>query len=85
MKNTRKNALKVVIMLALFCPAVFADGDMGGGGLAASNNEAQTAKTVILAPPADGDGDMGGGGRSSDSSFLDSVLASISNYFDWTP
>ena len=32
MKSTRKEALKALVILALFCPAVFADGEMGGGG-----------------------------------------------------
>ena len=32
MKNIKRNLLNSVLLIALFAPAAFADGDMGGGG-----------------------------------------------------
>ncbi len=81
MKNTKKNALKALVMLALFCPAVFADGEMGGGGLSASAETSRTGKTVIILGTED-DGEMGGGGRPAESSYVGSLLTSIFDYFD---
>ncbi|MEO6333481.1 MAG: hypothetical protein ABIO91_00725 [Pyrinomonadaceae bacterium] len=81
MKKLKKNTLKVVVMIALFCPAVFADGEMGGGGLSDSGNADTGIKTVIIRTPEDGE--MGGGGRLADSGYIGSVLTSIYDCFDW--
>lgn len=80
MRNIRKNTLKALIAIALFCPAVFADGDMGGGGLADSGNGSKTGKAVIIRTTEDGD--MGGGGRFADPSYVDAVMSSIYTYLD---
>ena len=46
MKNVKKNALKIVVLIALFAPAAFADGDMPGGGLA-NNGDGTNGGEVI--------------------------------------
>jgi len=46
MKNIKKNALKIVVLIALFAPAAFADGDMPGGGLA-NNGDGTNGGEVI--------------------------------------
>ena len=81
MKNIRRNTLKAVVMIALFCPAVFADGEMGGGGLSLPGNGETSAKTVIVGTTEDGE--MGGGGRSADPGYGEWILTSITDYFDW--
>lgn len=76
MKNFRQNVLKVAVMIALFCPAAFADGEMGGGGLADAGNGTRTGKTVVTITAEDGE--MGGGGLA----YLESVFSSIYNYLN---
>ena len=73
MKNLKKTALKALVLIALFCPAAFADGDMGGGGLVDCTNPI-TPETVALCTEGDmggGGGDMGGGGRMSTEGYID--------------
>lgn len=77
MKSIKANALKLMVVIALLCPAAFADGDMGSGGLAEYDVPTASVKTSRSL-----DGDMGSGGRTSSSSYLDSVLNSIYDYFD---
>ena len=77
MKKFRDNTLKVAVMLALFCGAAFADGEMGGGGLADSGDGGRTGKPVIIRTTEDGE--MGGGGLTT---YFSSVLGSIYDYFD---
>ena len=48
-----------MVLVALICPAAFADGDMGGGGFVGCEDPAHPG-TIIACP-----GDMGGGGKSS--------------------
>ncbi len=76
MKNVRNTTLKVMVLIALFCGAAFADGEMGGGGLADSGDASRTAKPVVVLSTEDGE--MGGGGRS----YFSSVLDSIYDYFE---
>ena len=76
MKSIKLNALKVLAVVVLFCPAVFADGDMGSGGFA--NSGSPTAKTG-----ASLDGDMGSGGlNDSGSDTWRSALSSIYDFLD---
>ena len=81
MKSIKTNTLKLMVVIALLCPAAFADGDMGSGGLAGSEVPNTPVKTVRT---TEDDGDMGSGGRISSGSatYLDSVLNSIYDYFD---
>ncbi|MEP6703794.1 MAG: hypothetical protein ABJB34_03215 [Acidobacteriota bacterium] len=72
----RSNLLKVLFVIALLCPAVFADGDMGSGGFADSGAGPATVKT----PRSFEDGDMGNTWSSRTS--LDSMLSSIYEYLD---
>ena len=83
MKNTKKNILKAVVLTALLCSSVFAEGDMGSGGKTCP--QGQQCLT----------GDMGSGGLTSykegdgasasdDQSYLDSLLGSVYLYFGWT-
>ena len=74
-----KNTMKVFLMIALFCSAAFAEGDMGAGGL--WNDETPTSSL---------EGDMGAGGRTceegktcvTDSDDDDnSMVETITNYF----
>jgi hypothetical protein len=82
MKNIKKNAFQALVTIALFSSSIFADGEMGGGGrpgLVADNAGAKAA--VIL---TEEDGEMGGGGRAADSDYLETVIRSIYDYFDWS-
>ena len=81
MRKIRDNVLKVLVLIALSCTAVFADGEMGGGGLADTGAGTRTGKTVITRTTEDGE--MGGGGL-ADSTYLESVMKSIYDYFGWT-
>ena len=83
MEKLKSNSLKVLFVIALLCPAVFADdGEMGSGGFAGSDTPPATVKTVQSLD----DGEMGSGGRSSGISehgtYLDSMLGSIYEYLD---
>ncbi len=80
MKKIRQNTLKVLVLVCLFCAAAFAEGDMGGGGLADTGIDSKTSKTVITRTTEEGD--MGGGGL-ADSSYLDTMIASIYSYLGW--
>jgi len=71
MKNLKKNTLKALVLVALVCPAAFADGDMGGGGFVGCEDPAHPG-TFIECPK---EGDMGGGGRMSNSGYLDSAYS----------
>ncbi len=78
MKNLKKNTLKILVLVALLCPAAFADGDMGGGGFVGCEDPAHPG-TIIECPEGDmggggrSKGDMGGGGRMSTSGYLDTA------------
>jgi hypothetical protein len=76
MKKIRNTTLQVFVLIALFCGAAFADGEMGGGGLADSGNGGKTGKPVVTLSTEDGE--MGGGGLA----YFESVLASIYDYFE---
>ena len=52
MEKKMKNTMKVLLVIALFCSAAFADGDMGAGGFWSGDDT-----TANL------DGDMGAGGK----------------------
>lgn len=79
MKNMRINTLKLMVLIALFCPAAFADGEMGGGGLHDTGSVETRSKTVIIRTPEEGE--MGGGGRAA-TSYLDYLMDSVYDYFD---
>lgn len=76
MKNIRNTTLKVLVLIALFCGGAFADGEMGGGGLADSGNDSRTGKPVVTLSTEDGE--MGGGGLS----YIGSVMGSIYDYLE---
>jgi hypothetical protein len=82
MERIKSNSLKVLFVIALLCPGVFADGDMGSGGLTDLDTPPPTVKTTRTLE----DGDMGSGGRPSsgteNGTYLDSVLTSIYEYLD---
>jgi hypothetical protein len=79
MKNMRNNTLKLLVLIALFCPAAIADdGEMGGGGLYDSGSVDTTSKSVINRE----EGEMGGGGRAAGLSYLDFVMDSVYDCFD---
>lgn len=59
-----KNTMKVFLMIALFCSAAFAEGDMGAGGrtcpqgqtcLGAGERTCEEGKTCAADPDDDGD------------------------------
>ena len=80
MKKFRLNAAKLLFLIALFCPVAFAEGDQGSGGFA--DGDAQVVKTSDQSL----DGDQGSGGFTapvSNNSYIDTVLRSVSEYFDW--
>lgn len=79
MKNIKGMTIKSVLVLALMATPAFADGDMGGGGLANYDGGTKSGSTVST------EGDMGGGGfRAADErmTFLDSLIREVSNFFD---
>ena len=75
MKKTQKNILKATLVIALFCPIAFAEGDMGGGGFT-------DPAPVVTPTPEPKEGDMGGGGRMTATDdtwyvFFDKVIRTI--------
>ncbi len=84
MNRIKSNILKSLVVIALMAPAAFADGDMGSGGFADSD----VPVPVKTSPRTTEDGDMGSGGRSSTTDdgrdYLDWMLSSVCEYFDWT-
>jgi hypothetical protein len=81
MKNISSISIRIVIFIALLCPAVFADGDMGSGGFANSDLPPAAADTQRSIE----DGDMGSGGRlatTTDDTYLDSMLSAVYAYLD---
>ena len=77
MKRFKLNAAKSLVLIALFCPVAFADGDQGSGGFADSGTP--VVKSSL-------EGDQGSGGLTasvSNESYLDTLLQSVSGYFDW--
>jgi hypothetical protein len=82
MKNIKRNLLKIVVLIALFAPAAFADdGDMGGGGFAGTVSTSKAGK-VVIAQGTDEDGDMGGGGKTKDPGYADLLMSAIYEYLD---
>jgi hypothetical protein len=78
MKNIKLNAAKSLFLIALFCPFAFADGEQGSGGFASTDAPVVKSETTL-------DGEQGSGGlvASTSGSYIDSVLLSLSDYFDW--
>ena len=77
MKSIKRTFAGVLFIIALSCSTVFAEGEMGGGGFASTEDPIQVSTT------ASDDGEMGGGGRSeSRGGYIDVLLASIDAYFD---
>lgn len=70
MKNIKTGAIKVVFLISIFCSAAYADGEMGGGGLSEPGTNNGTVKTVVTST------------NTTDSTYIESVIASILEYFD---
>lgn len=79
MKNFKSNVAKSLVLIALFCPVAFADGEQGSGGFAeypacSSTNEYSA------------DGEQGSGGLTTtpceDPGDADSVFTSILDYLE---
>ncbi len=85
MRNIKLNVAKSLVLIALFCPAAFADGEQGSGGFADTSSCSTTGEYSSL------DGEQGSGGRGLTESpceevepaTTDSVFTSIMDYFDW--
>ena len=81
MKRVKLNTAKLLFLVALLCPVAFADpGDQGSGGFADSD--------VLVTKTSDSslDGDQGSGGftaSAANDSYIDIVIRSASEYFDW--
>ena len=73
MKNIKKNALKIVVLIALSAPAAFAEGDMPGGGLASSGDGTGSGDVVVFAQTSD----TVSNGQTSDTN---SLLSAIYEY-----
>ena len=80
MKNIKRNLLNSVLLIALFAPAAFADGDMGGGGFADPGATTKFGK-VVIAQGTD-DGDMGGGGKTPDPGDENPFMNALYEYLD---
>jgi hypothetical protein len=78
MKNIKKNTLKIVVLIALFAPAAFADGDMPGGGLA-SNGEGNNGEVVSTQASDNG---VVGLAQTSDTTNVPSILSAIYEYLN---
>ena len=79
MKKIKLNVAKSLFLIALLCPVAFA-GDQGSGGFADSDVPVTKTSDSSL------DGDQGSGGftaSATNDSYLDIVLRSASEYFDW--
>jgi hypothetical protein len=77
MKNIKKNALKIVVLIALSAPAAFADGDMPGGGLADSGGVPNGDDVVITDTTND---TLVGSNQTSDTSDINSILSAVYEY-----
>jgi hypothetical protein len=71
------NAVKVLVAIAILCPAVFADGEMGSGGFTGSDVTPVPVKSERTLE----DGEMGSGGRLA-GGYLDYVILTINDYVD---
>ena len=80
MDNIKKNALKIVVLIALFASAAFADGDMGTGGLAGGGNSGgngtNNGEIIITQPNGDGETTV----DETDTDDLDTILNTIYDY-----
>ena len=76
MKKMKSNVAKSLIIIALLCPVAFADGDQGSGGFA--DNDTPVVKTSGSGL----EGDQGSGGL-AEQSYIDTVLKSAADYFNW--
>ena len=76
MKNLKLNAVKALFAIAIFCPAIFADGEMGSGGFASSDVPPVPVKSERTLE----DGEMGSGGFAS--SYFEYVILAINDYID---
>ena len=77
MTNLKKNALNAAAAVLILTSITFAQGDMGGGGFAASNEPVKIGDTRTL------DGDMGGGGLTpliEEPTFLDEMIVTVAEY-----
>ena len=72
MKNIKTGAIKVVFLISIFCSAAYADGEMGGGGLSEPGTNNGTVKTVVTSTT-----------NATDSTYIESVIASLFEYIDW--
>jgi hypothetical protein len=78
MEKIKLNAAKSLVVIALLCPLAFAEGDQGSGGFA------DTAAPVVKTSDPSLEGDQGSGGfTASNDGYIDTVLRSVSEYFDW--
>jgi hypothetical protein len=82
MDNIKKNALKIVVLIALFASAAFADGDMGSGGLAGGGNGNNSGEIVITQPNEDGSTTVD---ETSDTDNLEAILLAIYEYLNQIP
>ena len=77
MKNMKLNAAKVLVVIAILCPAVFADGEMGSGGFTGSDVTPPPVKSERTLE----DGEMGSGGRLA-TGYLDYVIQTMGDFID---
>ena len=77
MKNIKKNALKIVVLIALFAPAAFADGDMPGGGLA-NNGDGTNGGEVITTQTTENS--PAGSSQTTATDDVNSLLSAIYEY-----
>lgn len=75
MKDIKLNAVKALIAIAIFCPAIFADGEMGSGGFTGSD----TTPVPVKSERTLEDGEMGSGGRLA-TSYLDYAIKAFDDF-----
>ena len=80
MNNIKSNTAKSLLLIAILCTTVFADGEQGSGGFTAD----QTC--VVKSDRTLEDGEQGSGGLTSgpceESGYIDSVMSAVYDYFE---
>jgi hypothetical protein len=79
MENIKKNAVKIMFLIALSASLAFADGDMSGGGLTDNGDGSNEGDVVITKPTAD---PAPGTDDSSGTTDTDSLLNAIYEYLN---
>ena len=73
MKNIKRNLLKSLVLIALFATVTFADGEMGGGGLAGTDGATQGSKVNVTQSIENRE-------MSAEPGYLDTIMSALYDY-----